>query len=151
MKKLQNKISKNKGDVKRLFEEGKTYNLKHNKPDLFDKLLQKQKETLKDQKGENPSNYRFAGLVKLKTKKPKNVFESREKAKMERRAPKRIRYTRKNKLKYGIHKLKDIGPSPELGVELDAIKSRIKFEEEKGKMEYQRAKYFKDKKGVIAM
>ena len=149
--KFTEKILRNKNSVKRLFEEGKSENFRQKNPDLYTKLIQKQHEKLKQVSDEDPTNYRFAGLIKLKTKKPKNVFEESEKSKMERQAPKRVKYTRKDKYKSDITKLKDLKSSPELSHQMDAITSIMRFEEEKGKMEYERSKYLNGEKGLVAM
>ena len=151
-RKLKEKIDKNKEGIERLFEEGKGGNLKNRNPELFQKLLDRQKSIIEQHKEfATMSDYRFAGIVKLKPKKPINVFEESEKTKMERKAPKRIRYTRKDKFNPDVEKIKDLGKNTEATLELEAIKSRMDFEDQKSKLEEQKAKYLKPKEGTDIM
>ena len=151
-RRLDEKIEKNRQELDRLFEEGKNGNLKHQKPELFQKLLERQRNILEQERAaETASDYRFAGIVKLKPKKHVNVFEESEKTKMERKAPKRVRYTRKDKFNPDVERIKDLGKSAEASLQLEAIKARMDFEDQKSFLDEQKARFLRPKEGADAL
>lgn len=89
--------------------------------------------------------------MKLKPKKLVNVFDESEKTKMERKAPKRVRYTRKDKFNPDVEKIKELGKSTETSLQLEAIKARMDFEDQKSLLEEQKARFLRPKEGADAL